>query len=181
MQECSEMNHLFCIRIFSAVTNTLATSWDMPAPVSVKRLEKMIFETLDSLPLFPGRRHPDFPDTIAFGDFTTDCRFLSCLAEIGLEVLITDLTMPGDGCARSDRVVRAWNASSFVDSIDGLFIVDVGTFGEDGEGRPVPVVFVRATLVVVVGRAPSSSLFVRSTSCMLLFKLLVILWYEKKH
>ena len=76
-------------------------------------------------------------------------------------------------------IVRARNASSFVDSIDGLFIVDVGTFGEDGEGRPV--VFVRATLVVVVGRAPSSSLFVRSTSCMLLFKLLVILWYEKKH
>ena len=76
-------------------------------------------------------------------------------------------------------IVRPRNASSFIDSIDGLFIADVGTFGEDGEGRPV--VFVQATLVVVVGRAPSSLLFVRSTSCMLLFKLLVILWNEKKH
>jgi hypothetical protein len=98
-------------------------------------------------------------------------------------------------------IVRPRNASSFIDSIDGLFIADVGTFGEDGEVRPV--VFERATLVVVVGRAPSSSLNVRSTSSssgsrgggrrsgqgevpprgvfMLLFKLLVILWNEKKH
>lgn len=34
---------------------------------------------------------------------------------------------------------------------------------------------------VVVGRASSSSLYVRSTSFMLLFKLLVILWNENKH
>ena len=57
--------------------------------------------------------------------------------------------------------------------------VDVGTFGEDGEVRPV--VFVPATLVVDEGRAPSSSIYVRSILFVLLFKLLVILWNEKKH
>ena len=79
-------------------------AWATDPPVLAGPVRPLGVEPLDLLPLFPGRRHPDFSDTIAFGDFTTDCRFLSCLAEIGLDVLITDLTMPGDGCARSDGV-----------------------------------------------------------------------------
>ena len=158
MQECSqadkqdwiytyEMNHIFCLRIFAALTNTLATSWDMPALVLLKRLEKMVFETLEL--------------SLLKSSSTTMTAGCVLLGVPSIMIWVSLLT------------VRSWNSPLFVDPIVG--------FGGDGYR---PVVFKLATLldVVVVGRASSSSLVpVRSTSFMLLFKLLVILWNEKKH